>query len=110
MDKFEFPKTIFVSEGTDPSTPADRFTTLDSISNFTAGETVAVYQLVRVGKIELGLTAVKKPRKPREPKADAPKVGSPKTPTEPKAKPASKPRARKAKSETQVTGDGQLKL
>lgn len=104
MDKFEFPKTIFVSEGTDPSTPADRFTTLDSISNFTAGETVAVYGLIRVGKIELGLTAVKKPRKPREPKAVV------KEPAPPKAKPASKPRARKAKPETQVTGDGQLKL
>lgn len=106
MDKFEFPKTIFVSEGTDPSTPADRFTTLDSISNFTAGETVAVYQLVRVGKIELGLTAVKKPRKPREPKAAA------KEPAPPKSKPAtaSKPRARKAKAEVTHSGDGQLKL
>lgn len=107
MDKFEFPKTIFVSEGTDPSTPADRFTTLDSISNFTAGETVAVYQLVRVGKIELGLTAVKKPRKPREPKAESPaaKVAAGKAKT---ALP--KPRARKAKPETQDTGDGQLEL
>lgn len=104
MDKFEFPKTIFVAEGTNPAVASDRFTALDAISDFSAGETVAVYQLVRVGKIELGLTAVKKPRKPREPKAAA------KEPAPPKAKPASKPRARKAKPETQATGDGQLKL
>lgn len=88
MAEFEFPKTLMVAQGTDPSTPADRFTALDAIADFSAGETVAVYQLVRVGKIELGLTAVKKPRKPRAPKADAPA----KAPAAPKAKPASKPR------------------
>lgn len=99
MDKFEFPKTIFVAEGTNPAVTSDRFTALDAISDFSAGETVAVYQLVRVGKIELGLTAVKKPRKPREPKAAA------KEPAPPKAKPASKPRARKAKAEVTHSGD-----
>lgn len=103
MDKFEFPKTIFVAEGTNPAVASDRFTALDAISDFSAGETVAVYQLVRVGKIELGLTAVKKPRKPREPKADAPAA------KEPAPKKASKPRSRKS-ADTQVSGDNQLKL
>lgn len=86
MDKFEFPKTVFVAEGTDTSTPADRFTTLDSIGDFSAGETVAVYQLVRVGKIELGLTAVKKPRKPRAPKVEAKEPPAPKAAAKPKAR------------------------
>lgn len=107
MDKFEFPKTIFVAEGTNPAVASDRFTALDAISDFSAGETVAVYQLVRVGKIELGLTAVKKPRKPREPKADG-AVGAT-TPAKAAPKKASKSRSRKS-ADTQVSGDNQLKL
>lgn len=104
MAEFEFPKTLMVAEGTDPSTPADRFTALDQIGDFSAGETVAVYQLVRVGKIELGLTAVKKPRKPRAPKADAP----PKTP-EPRArKAASKPKAKPSAPKAAPPVEGQL--
>lgn len=106
MAEFEFPKTLMVAQGTDPSTPADRFTALDAIGDFSAGETVAVYQLVRVGKIELGLTAVKKPRKPRAPKADAPKTKAAGATTQ-TVKPR-KPRSDKGAKTAAPAGDGQL--